>query len=41
MIFVPSVDGLSHSNLELSTREQIEPGLNVLLHEAVERANRQ
>lgn len=40
MIFVPSVDGLSHSNFELSTREQIEPGLNVLLHEAVARANR-
>jgi N-carbamoyl-L-amino-acid hydrolase len=40
MIFTPSVDGISHSNLELSTREHIEPGLNVLLHAAVAQANR-
>lgn len=40
MIFTPSVDGISHSNLELSTREQIEPAINVLLHAATAWANR-
>jgi len=41
MIFTPCRDGITHNNNELATREDIEPGLNVLLHSVVARANRQ
>ena len=32
MIFVPSVDGISHSPRELSEPDAIVAGVNVLLH---------
>lgn len=40
MIFTPCRNGVTHNNNELATREDLEPGLNVLLHSAVARANR-
>ncbi|AWM87788.1 Zn-dependent hydrolase [Microvirga sp. 17 mud 1-3] len=41
MIFTPCRDGITHNNNELATREDIEPGLNVLLHSVIARADRQ
>ena len=32
MIFVPSIDGISHSPEEFSSPEAIEKGVNILLH---------
>jgi N-carbamoyl-L-amino-acid hydrolase len=40
MIFSPCRDGITHNNNELATREDLEPGLNVLLHSVVARADR-
>lgn len=40
MIFTPCKDGITHHNDELATPEMLEPGLNVLLHAVVGRANR-
>ena len=40
MIFAPCHNGITHNNLELCTRDQLEPGLNVLLDAVVRRANR-
>ena len=40
MIFTPCKDGITHNNNELATPEMLEPGLNVLLHAVVSRANR-
>jgi N-carbamoyl-L-amino-acid hydrolase len=39
MIFVPSVDGLSHNIAEYTTPEHIEAGANVLLHTLLELAD--
>lgn len=39
MIFVPSVDGLSHNIAEYTTPEDIAAGANVLLHTVIEIAN--
>lgn len=41
MIFTPCRDGVTHNNKELATRDDVEPGLNVLLHAAVTRADRE
>jgi len=41
MIFTPCRNGITHNNNELATREDVEPGLNVLLHSVVARADRQ
>jgi N-carbamoyl-L-amino-acid hydrolase len=38
MIFVPSVDGLSHNIAEYTTPADIEAGANVLLHVVLDRA---
>ncbi len=40
MIFTPCKDGITHNNHELATPAMIEPGLNVLLHAVVARADR-
>lgn len=40
MIFTPCRDGITHNNNELATPEDLEPGLNVLLHSVVARADR-
>ncbi|UZF90563.1 Zn-dependent hydrolase [Bosea sp. NBC_00550] len=40
MIFAPCKNGITHNNNELSTREDLEPGLNVLLRAVVARADR-
>jgi N-carbamoyl-L-amino-acid hydrolase len=40
MIFTPCRDGITHNNRELATRDDLTPGLNVLLHATVARANR-
>jgi N-carbamoyl-L-amino-acid hydrolase len=40
MIFTPCAGGVTHNNNERATREDLEPGLNVLLHAAVGRADR-
>jgi N-carbamoyl-L-amino-acid hydrolase len=40
MIFTPCRNGVTHNNNELATQEDLEPGLNVLLHSAVARADR-
>jgi len=40
MIFVRSKDGLSHSEAEFSTPEDVEAGANVLLHAALALADR-
>lgn len=39
MIFTPCKGGITHNNLEEAGREDLEPGLNVLLHSVVARAN--
>jgi N-carbamoyl-L-amino-acid hydrolase len=40
MIFTPCQGGITHNNNELCTPADLEPGLNVLLHAVVERADR-
>lgn len=40
MIFAPCKGGITHNNQELCTPGDLEPGLNVLLHMAVARADR-
>lgn len=40
MIFTPCKKGITHNNEEDCTPEQLEAGLNILLHAVVERANR-
>ena len=40
MIFAPCKGGITHNNGELCTPEDLEPGLNVLLHTVVARADR-
>ncbi|WP_186417178.1 Zn-dependent hydrolase [Bosea sp. CS1GBMeth4] len=40
MIFAPCKDGITHNNQELCTPDDLEPGLNVLLHTVVARADR-
>jgi N-carbamoyl-L-amino-acid hydrolase len=40
MIFIPSINGLSHNEAEHSTPEDITAGANVLLHAVLEVANR-
>lgn len=40
MIFAPCKDGITHNNQELCGPEDLEPGLNVLLHTVVARADR-
>jgi beta-ureidopropionase / N-carbamoyl-L-amino-acid hydrolase len=39
MIFVPCREGITHHNRELSTSAHLDPGLNVLLHAVVDRAD--
>ncbi len=40
MIFAPCRDGITHNNLELCTRDDLTPGLDVLLDVVLARANR-
>jgi N-carbamoyl-L-amino-acid hydrolase len=40
MIFTPCRGGITHNNHELTTLEESLPGVNVLLHAALTRANR-
>lgn len=40
MIFTPCKDGITHNNAEFTTRDEIAPGLNVLLHGVVADADR-
>ncbi len=40
MIFSPCKGGITHNNQELCTPDDLEPGLNVLLHAVVARADR-
>lgn len=40
MIFAPCKGGITHNNAELCTREDLEPGLNVLLNAVTARADR-
>lgn len=40
MIFTPCRGGITHNNNENATREDLEPGLNVLLHSVTARADR-
>lgn len=40
MIFTPCKDGITHNNHEYASLEDITPGVNVLLHAALARANR-
>ncbi|MDF1585529.1 Zn-dependent hydrolase [Marinimicrococcus flavescens] len=40
MIFTPCRNGITHNNKELADRDDLAPGINVLLHSAVERADR-
>jgi N-carbamoyl-L-amino-acid hydrolase len=40
MIFTPCKDGITHNNGELATAAMMEPGLNVLLHAVLARADR-
>ncbi len=40
MIFTPCKDGITHHNDELATAAMMEPGLNVLLHAVLARADR-
>ncbi|KFC74748.1 N-carbamoyl-L-amino acid hydrolase [Bosea sp. LC85] len=40
MIFAPCRNGITHNNLELCTRDDLEPGLNVLLQSVLARADR-
>jgi N-carbamoyl-L-amino-acid hydrolase len=38
MVFVPSVNGLSHNIAEYTTPEDVAAGANVLLHVVLDRA---
>lgn len=40
MIFTPCKDGITHHNAESCSRDDLEPGLNVLLHAVLARADR-
>lgn len=40
MIFTPCRDGITHNNAEFTTRDEIAPGLDVLLHSVVAHADR-
>jgi beta-ureidopropionase / N-carbamoyl-L-amino-acid hydrolase len=40
MIFTPCRGGITHNNLELATKDETVPGLNVLLHSVVAHADR-
>ncbi|MBB4018861.1 N-carbamoyl-L-amino-acid hydrolase [Chelatococcus caeni] len=40
MIFTPCRGGITHNNNEFASREELAPGVNVLLHAAVARADR-
>jgi beta-ureidopropionase / N-carbamoyl-L-amino-acid hydrolase len=40
MIFTPCRDGITHNNRELATQDETVPGVNVLLHSVVTRADR-
>ena len=40
MIFTPCKDGITHNNAEFTTRDEIAPGLNVLLQSVVAHADR-
>ena len=40
MIFTPCKDGITHHNAEFAGLGDLEPGLNVLLHSVVSRADR-
>jgi len=40
MIFAPCKGGITHNNAELCTKKDLEPGLNVLLHTVMARADR-
>ena len=40
MIFTPCKGGITHNNAESCTREDLEPGLNVLLQCVLARADR-
>jgi len=40
MIFTPCKDGITHNNNESATKSDTEPGVNVLLHAVLARANR-
>jgi len=40
MIFTPCKDGITHNNHESATKSDTEPGVNVLLHAVLARANR-
>jgi len=40
MVFTPCKDGITHNNNEHCEPEDFEPGLNILLHAVVERADR-
>lgn len=40
MIFTPCKEGITHNNLEDAVLEETVPGVNVLLHAVVDRANR-
>ena len=41
MIFTPCRDGITHNNHEHAGLEETVPGINVLLHAALRRANRE
>ena len=41
MIFAPCKGGITHNNAELCTKDDLEPGLNVLLHTVMARAVRE
>jgi N-carbamoyl-L-amino-acid hydrolase len=40
MMFVPSRDGITHNNAELTVQEEAEPGANVFLHSVITHADR-
>jgi N-carbamoyl-L-amino-acid hydrolase len=39
MIFVPSVNGISHNPAEYTSPEELEAGANILLHTMITLAN--
>jgi beta-ureidopropionase / N-carbamoyl-L-amino-acid hydrolase len=40
MMFTPCRGGITHNNRELATKDETAPGVNVLLHSVVARADR-
>ncbi|MFC3323650.1 M20/M25/M40 family metallo-hydrolase [Mesorhizobium cantuariense] len=40
MIFTPCKDGITHNNAEFTTKEEISPGFDVLMHSVVAQADR-